>query len=79
MAQTGTVCKGRVRKGHQDQNAVNLTMIMRDRNVTTLGLMVKVPIFGRSRMVLMVITEQDVGHRHRMVLDLLRAAPANLC
>ena len=57
-------------------------MIMPDRNMTTLGtlgLMVKVLIYGRSRKVQMVITEQDVGHRYRMVGDQLRAAPANLC
>ena len=57
-------------------------MIMPDRNMTTLGtlgLMVKVLIYGRSRKVLMVMTEQGVGHRYRMVGDQLRAAPANLC
>ena len=82
MAQTGNVRKGRGCQGHQDQNAVNLSMIMPDRNMTTLGtlgLMVKVLIYGRIRKVLMVMTEQGVGHRYRMVGDQLRAAPANQC
>ena len=57
LAQTGAVRKGRGCQGHQDQNAVNLSKIMPDGNMTTLwtlGLMVKVLIYGRIRKVLMV-------------------------
>jgi hypothetical protein len=56
---------------------LTLSMMMPGRNMTSLVLMVMVPKW--RNMVLMVMVEQQVGCRHRTVLDLLHAAPDNLC